>query len=157
MKNLSLILVVWVLGAGLLSAQDTEEPVVKAPSLSGPSAGYLEMGDAFFATLQKGEVAEAFDALTKNSELANKTAEMDGLKTKTREGMDLVGGVKSAEVVKVEPAGAHLVRVTYLAYGSKFPLRWLFYFYEVDQVWRLIDLRVDDSLVRMFGEQEATP
>ncbi len=157
MKILSLVVGMWILGAGSLLAQTEAAPVVETSRLPVPRAEYLRMGDTFFTTLRKGDVSEAFDALTRNSELAAKTAEMDGLKAKTRQGMALIGGVTSAEVVAIDPVGSRLVRVTYLAYGSKYPLRWLLYFYQVNEVWRLIDLRVDDSLVRMFGDREEKP
>lgn len=122
-----------------------------------PRPPYLQMGTEFFNTLQKGEVGTAFDDLTHNSELANKSLELDALKNKTRKGLDLIGGVRSAELLQEEKAGSRLVRLTYLTYGDKYPLRWLLYFYEVDKVWRLIDLRVDDSLIRMFGDREEAP
>ncbi len=158
MRKTTFLLILLLLSRMPVHAQS---PVV-APSVQtsrppAPRPEYLLMGDEFFVTLQKGEVGEAFDGLTKNSELAAKTAETDGLKTQTREGLDLVGGVQSYEVVAIEPVGSRLVRVTYLAYGSKYPLRWLLYFYRVDNGWRLIDLRVDASLVRMFGDRESTP
>lgn len=158
MKTLRFFTALLVLAGPSLFAQDSVAKAAVKPGAPTASASeYLQLAEEFFASLQKSEVGQAFDGLTKNSELAQKTDELEGLKTKTRQGMDLVGGVTSYEVIKIDPAGSRLVRVTCLAYGTKFPLRWLLYFYEVDKVWRLIDLRVDDSLVRMFGAQEETP
>lgn len=110
----------------------------------------------FFSSLQRRELDQAYSELTQNSRLAEKQAEIDALKQKTRQAMDLFGDVIGHELVETRWVGSHMARMTYLSLGKEYPLRWRFYFYEVEKTWRLIDIRVDDNLVRMFDE-EAEP
>lgn len=150
------LLGLWLAGEAVLAQNSTPRPAA-AGNREAVRPEYIQMARQFFEALHKGEVGGAFDDLTRNSELAQKTLELDALKVKTRKGLDLIGGINAWELLKDEKVGSRLRRVSYLTYGDKYPLRWLLYFYEVNNVWRLIDIRVDDSLVRMFGDREETP
>jgi len=115
---------------------------------------------AFFDTLRQGEVDRAYDVLTKNSKIGDNVSDVTTLKDKTRQAIKLYGAIRGYENTQVKPVGTHLVRITCLSLGSELPLRWRFYFYESAAGWKLIDLRVDDRLVDLFGESaeaEATP
>ena len=50
--------------------------------------------------------------------------------------------------------GDRLISYTVISLGKDFPLRWRFYFYKPVDVWKLIDLRVDDRLAAIFDEPE---
>ena len=68
--------------------------------------------------------------------------------------MLVFGVVRGYDLVERKLVGERLLRATYLSLGKDFPLRWRFYFYKADNVWRLVDLRVDDKLTGIFEEVE---
>jgi len=109
--------------------------------------------DRFFSGIARGEIDSAYKELTKNSKLADKVDEIKALKEKTRQAAEMFGEIVGSELVEEENVGMHLTRMTYISFGKNYPLRWRFYFYRPDETWRLIDIRVDDSLLRMFGDQ----
>ena len=108
----------------------------------------------FFGLLQKNEVDPAYEGLMKGSRIAERPEELKTLKSKTREAIDVFGPVQSYELVETRNVGTHLLRRTYLSLNKEFPLRWRFYFYLSGDLWRLIDLRVDDRVTGMFDEAE---
>ena len=111
---------------------------------------------AFFGLLGRGELDQAYSALTKGSKVMGKPEDVQVLKKKTKEAIELFGTIQGHELVETKPIGQRLMRRTYLSLGSEFPLRWRFYFYNANSTWRLIDMRVDDRLVGIFDEpQEA--
>ena len=108
----------------------------------------------FFGLLQKNEVDPAYEGLMKGSRIAERPEELKTLKAKTREAIDVFGPILNYELVETRNVGAHLLRRTYLSLNKEFPLRWRFYFYQSGELWRLIDLRVDDRVTGMFDETE---
>ena len=90
----------------------------------------------------------------KGSRIAERPEELKTLKTKTREAIDVFGPLLNYELVETRNVGTHLLRRTYLSLNKEFPLRWRFYFYQSGELWRLIDLRVDDKLTGIFDESE---
>jgi hypothetical protein len=58
--------------------------------------------------------------------------------------------------VREEKLGTHLMRRTYVLTGETLPLRWKFYFYNPDDRWRLIDLRIDDAIAEWFDDKKGT-
>ena len=79
---------------------------------------------------------------------------MKTLKSKTREAIDVFGPIQNYELVETRNVGAHLLRRTYISLNKEFPLRWRFYFYLSGELWRVIDLRVDDRVTGMFDETD---
>lgn len=108
----------------------------------------------FFGLLQKNEIDPAYEGLMKGSRIAERPDELKTLKTKTREAIEVFGPILSYELVETRNVGTHLLRRTYLSLNKEFPLRWRFYFYQSGELWRLIDLRVDDRVTGMFDETE---
>lgn len=108
----------------------------------------------FFGLLQKGELDQAYDTLTRGSKIAERPEELKALKAKTKEAVEVFGAVLGYEIVESKPIGTRLLRRTYISLGKEFPLRWRLYFYKSENVWRLIDLRVDDRLAGMFEEAD---
>lgn len=106
----------------------------------------------FFALLEKNQIDQAYDQLTKGTPIADKPDDVATLRAKTRDAVDLFGAVQGYEQIVVKNVGAHLMCATYISLGKSYPLRWKFYFYKSDRTWRLIDIRVDDRLVEMFDE-----
>ena len=125
-----------------------------APPTAGPINNPTQMTAAFFALLEKGSVDAAYSSLARGSRIAEKPDELRQLKTKTNEAIEVFGAVVGYDLVDSKAIGARLLRTTYVSHGKTFPLRWRFYFYNPDGVWRLIDLRVDDKLTGIFDEPE---
>lgn len=137
-------------------------PPVATPIPSGTAAapnvgGIDEPGKAaaeFFTLLQKGQIDEAYANLTKGSKIGERPEELQTLKSKTTEAIQVFGSILGYELLETKAVGTNLMRRTYLSLGKDFPLRWRFYFYQTGGQWRLVDLRVDDRLGGMFDEQE---
>lgn len=111
-----------------------------------------EIVHTFFGLLEKQEIDAAYTGLTSGSKIAERPEELRGLKTKTREAIAVFGTISGYDLVESRPVGQRLVRATYISLGREFPLRWRFYFYKAEEIWRLIDLRVDDKLTGIFDE-----
>jgi hypothetical protein len=107
----------------------------------------------FFATLEKGDVDRAYSKLTEGSKISQNAEQSELIRKKTAEAIEAFGQIRGSELVEMEWAGTHLVRMTYISLGENFPLRWRFYFYQRQQAWRLVDIRVDDSLKDFFHER----
>ena len=132
-------------------AEATEKPLA-APA--GVPDGIAQMVAVFFGSLQKVEVDQAYNNLTKGSKIAEKPEELKQLKAKTQEAIEVFGAIAGYDLVEAKSVGNRLVRATYASHGKVYPLRWRFYFYRPEDVWRLIDMRVDDKLTGMFDEPE---
>jgi len=136
----------------------SETPTVttRAPAAASPTVSGLEvptrMVAEFFGLIAKGQIDEAYANLTKGSKTIEKPEDLRVLKQKTREAIEVFGAISGHELVESKPIGTRLLRRTYLSLGAEFPLRWRFYFYNANERWRLIDLRVDDRLAGMFDE-----
>jgi hypothetical protein len=124
---------------------------------SAPPEPVKESLDTFFAALKDKEIDRAFDQLVKSSPIAEKAEDMALLKTKTRQAIEMFGRISGGELIETKMVGTHLLRTTALSLGSLYPLRWRFYFYRVEETWRLIDIQVDDRLGSMFDEPDNKP
>jgi hypothetical protein len=108
----------------------------------------------FFAYLQRKEVEQAYDQLTRGTKIAERAEDVKMLKSKTKDALAVFGAMQGYEVVATRKVGERLLSHTVISLGKDFPLRWRFYFYKPGEVWRLIDMRVDDRLAAMFDEKE---
>ena len=122
-----------------------------APEQSEDNAP-ITMISAFFSSIEKGELDDAYAKLMRGSKIAERPEEIRQLKTKTKEAIGVFGGIEGFEHVETKDVSSRLLRCTYLSLGKEFPLRWRFYFYRANRVWRIIDLRVDDRLGSIFEE-----
>lgn len=120
------------------------------PMLDGPA----QIVSTFFDALKEGKIDDGYATLTKGSKIGEKPEEVRQLKAKTREAIEVFGNIYGFDFVESRAIGQRLVRATYVSLGKVFPLRWRFYFYKTDDVWRLIDMRVDDKLTGIFDEPE---
>jgi len=108
----------------------------------------------FFSYLQRKEVEQAYDQLTRGTKIAERAEDVKTLKAKTKEAIDVFGPIMGYDSVVTKYVGTRLVSYTGVSLGKEFPLRWRFYFYKPQDTWKLIDLRVDDRLAAMFDEPE---
>ena len=148
------------LAADIASAQDKKPktpPVAETPAPTPRTAENdlpAQVAAIFFGLLQKNEIEPAYEGLMKGSRIAERPEELKTLKSKTKEAIEVFGPIQAYELVETRNVGTHLLRRTYLSLNKEFPLRWRFYFYLSGEVWRLIDLRVDDRVTGMFDESE---
>jgi hypothetical protein len=115
-----------------------------------------EAMEMFFVALKAGQVDVAYDALVKGSVIADRKDDVQGLKERTRHALDNFGPISGYEVIDEKTVGTTLLRKTCLSLNTDLPLRWRFYFYKTEGVWRLVDLRVDDGLVELFEDSVRT-
>ncbi len=108
----------------------------------------------FFAYVQRKEVDQAYDQLTRGTKIAERAEDVKLLKSKTKDALAMFGTVLGYEIVTKKNVSERLVSYTCISLGKEFPLRWRFYFYKPADLWKLVDLRVDDRLAAIFDEQE---
>jgi hypothetical protein len=109
----------------------------------------------FFTFIAQYKIDEGYEYLTRGSKIAEKESDIQTLKTKTREAIQVFGEITGHELVARKEVGSRLTSLTYVTFGKNFPLRWRFYFYRPDDQWKLVDIRVDDRLADIFGERDA--
>ncbi len=133
-------------------------PVPPGSAVRKPSGDEcMDLAGVFFDSLAKNLIDDAYVNLTRGSKIADRPDELGTLKQKTREAISLFGEIKGFEVIENKAVGTTLRRYTIVSFGRDFPLRWRFYFYRVENQWRLIDLHVDDRLNGIFAEDADTP
>lgn len=138
---------------GVIKGEVVQRATHANPMLDGPA----QIVTTFFASLKDGKIDEGYATLTKGSKIAEKPEELRQLKAKTREAIEVFGIINGFDFVESKAVGQRTVRATYISLGKVFPLRWRFYFYKPEDVWRLIDMRVDDKLTGIFDEAEEAP
>ncbi len=160
MKILQILLVSSLLGATVF-AQNAVPAVVAKPSGSAEvepppteADGPEKIIARFFSYLQRKEVDQAYDQLTRGTKIAERAEDVKTLKAKTKEAISVFGPILGFDSVVKKNVGNRLVSYTMLSLGKEFPLRWRFYFYKPLDTWKLIDLRVDDRLAAMFDETD---
>lgn len=136
-----------------LAANEIPAGAAPAPA-AADAAAPVQLAAQFFAALREGEIEQAYATLTKGSKIGDRPEELRLLKQKTKEAIEVFGVISGYELVENKTVGTRLIRATYISLGKEFPLRWRFYFYKADSVWRLVDLRVDDKLTGIFEEAE---
>ena len=148
----------FVFGSALLCASPVfAQDASPSPSASAVVAGEKEpkqFVDAFFKGLETGKVDNAYDQLLVGSKIAE-SLEVSTLRSKTKDAIREFGDITGYDIADVKPVGDHLVRFTCVSIGKSFPIRWRFYFYNTADHWKLIDIRVDDHIADLFGEQPA--
>ncbi|HWB59234.1 MAG TPA: hypothetical protein VG733_07070 [Chthoniobacteraceae bacterium] len=162
-KTFLLIAALALVFPGISRAQSRKSPTpapMPAPVSStlsyGPDLTVDKIVEKFFDYLAQGKVDDAYAFLTNGTKIGDDLKEMANLKTSTREAIEKFGDIKGSELVGIQPAGAHLLRATYVSLGAAYPLRWKFYFYRLEPgtAWKLIDIGVDDRLVDMFDDNK---
>ncbi len=133
-------------------AKPTATLAVETPS--SDADGPEKIIARFFTQLERREVDQAYDQLTRGTKIAERAEDVRTLKSKTREAITVFGPMLGYDSVVTKKVGTRLVSYTLISLGKEFPLRWRFYFYKPMDTWRLIDIRVDDRLNAMFDETD---
>jgi len=129
----------------------SSEPLA-TPTPAGKLPDAASVIDTFFNTMKAGRTEAAYDALVKDTVIGQRAEDVKGLKERTQQAIDNYGPIAGYETVEERAVGTCLLRRTCISLNSDLPLRWRFYFYKSNDVWRLVDLRVDDGLVELFNE-----
>ncbi len=108
--------------------------------------------ELFFLALKAGQVDAGYDALVRQTIIAERQNDVAALKERTKQAIDNYGPISGFEVVDEKTVGESLMRRTCISLNADLPLRWRFYFYKSGGAWRLVDLRVDDALVELFED-----
>lgn len=108
--------------------------------------------ELFFLALKAGQVDAGYDALVRQTIIAERQNDVIALKERTKQAIDNYGPISGFEVVDEKTVGESLMRRTCISLNADLPLRWRFYFYKSGGAWRLVDLRVDDALVELFED-----
>ncbi len=106
----------------------------------------------FFEKIEADQVERAYEELTLGTVVATRPEEAARLRDQTQAALDAYGPTFGYELLATERVGESLERRTYLLKGDVLPLRWRFYFYSGNGDWKLVDLRVDDDLVKTVDE-----
>lgn len=148
---------------GAKTPDATPVPAGKATAVAAPAKSEeakpaaddpANAAEAFFTLLGQNLVEQAYTNLTRGSKIADRPEELQTLKARTNDAIQIFGTIHGHELLESKQVGAHLLRRTYLSLGHDFPLRWRFYYYKTGDQWRLVDLRVDDRLSAVFEEPE---
>jgi hypothetical protein len=132
------------------SAEPAASPSAHAPKQKPEDPGALI--SAFFLALKSGQVNAAYEALIRNTIIAERKENAKQLMESTKKAIDSYGPVSGYEVVDTLQVGSNLVRQTCISLNQDLPLRWRFYFYRSGGAWKIVDIRVDDGLVELFEE-----
>lgn len=138
----------------LIFSTGTNTPAAPAP-MPGPARRLDKAGEAmdmFFLALKANQISAAYDALVKDTIIAERAADVTALKEKTKQAFESYGPISGYEVVDEKIVGSSLLRRTCISLNTDLPLRWRFYFYRSEGAWRLVDIRIDDALVELFEE-----
>ncbi|WP_187146958.1 hypothetical protein [Candidatus Methylacidiphilum infernorum] len=108
--------------------------------------------EKFFNQMLQGDIQRAFQELLVNSRLASRHENINMLIDKTSQAMSYYGKADSFEIYDSKSYGSRLYVITYLLNLELQPLRWRFVYYKPDKVWKLIDIRVDDSLEDLISK-----
>ncbi|MFV0338317.1 MAG: hypothetical protein ACK5LK_08775 [Chthoniobacterales bacterium] len=133
------------------------QPDVKASVLSEDKNTPAEQVKNFFHLLREGKLAAAYEGITKDTIISENKADVEALEQQTEKAIAAYGGIAGFEFVSSQAAGKHLFRMTCLSLNTDLPLRWRFYFYASGGQWRLIDIRIDDGLMELFGDGDLKP
>ena len=140
-----------VLAAAPLCAQPGAAPEKPQGALAVAGDPAKQVED-FFRVLTEGRVDAAYDILLQGSKIAEMPRDVATLKAKTREAIRVFGDINGYDLVDTKEVGRHLTRYTCLSLSKNLPIRWRFYFYKANDAWKLIDIRIDDRLLDLFGE-----
>lgn len=131
----------------------TPDAPMATPTPSSKNAeSPTEKIELFFLALKANQVSAAYDALIRNTPIAGRPDEVAALKERSEKAIDQFGAIAGYEIIDESAIGTHLLRRTAISLNTDLPLCWRFYFYRAGGEWRLVDLRVDDGIAKLFED-----
>lgn len=118
---------------------------VKYYDATVPQELHTRIGD-FFKLIIRADYERAYKELLKNSPLLRKDKEITNLIGQTERGAEIYGAIKGFEAVDAEVASNSLVKCRYLGLNSRYPMRWVFTFYNSpENGWVVTNIKFDDQ------------
>ncbi len=114
----------------------------------------LQQSNIFFSKLIRNQIDSAYDALLKDSPLANKKEQISKLKTETYRSIELYGAMTGYEIVRSELVSSSLLKISYIALHTRYPMRWMITFYKSKELgWIIINIKFDDNVEFFFSDE----
>lgn len=102
--------------------------------------------EAFFVSLDKGDIAGAYERIFFGSGMSEKKPDtLAMLKLQTESGLSHYGKILGPDFVKEEKFGTSIVRLVYVLKSEVFPTEWEFYFYKPKDSWFLASVKFNDQ------------
>ena len=107
----------------------------------------------FFNELMDSNVISAYNHLFESSYISQKTNKVNKLINSTHKAIEQYGNLKGYEAVNHEIVSPSYIRLRYLGLHSRFPLRWIFTFYNSpDNGWIITNVKFDDYSEEFFTD-----
>lgn len=108
----------------------------------------------FFNSLVEGEVEKAFTQMLEGSPIGEKKEQVNSLIAQTKRSIDIYGSLMQYQEVSNELVTSSFLRVRYLGLHSKFPMRWIFTFYNSPETgWIVTNIKFDDLSEYYFEDE----
>lgn len=107
----------------------------------------------FFEEISDGKVKEAFDEFLKDSPIKSNTEDVQSLINQTDRSLKIYGKFHQAEFVNGHFASKSYIRLRYLGLYDKYPMRWIFTFYNSPKMgWIVTNIKLDDLSEFYLGD-----
>lgn len=107
----------------------------------------------FFEEIEDGNVKEAFDDFLKDSPIKNNTEDVNSLINQTERSIKIYGKFNESEFVNGHFASKSYIRLRYLGLYDKYPMRWIFTFYNSPKMgWIVTNIKLDDLSEFYLGD-----
>ncbi len=143
-----LILLAFFLSLNAYSQEESlpkSSTTVKYYDATVPQELHTRISD-FFKLVIRAEYENAYKELLKNSPLLRKDKELVNLTTQTEKAAEIYGAIKGFEAVDAEVASNSLIKCRYLGLNTRYPMRWVFTFYNSPaEGWIITNIKFDDQ------------
>jgi hypothetical protein len=101
--------------------------------------------EAFFTTLQQGQISAAYTKLLEGSNIPKDKGTGLAIHKQTERVLPQLGKIIGYEILREEKLGTSLVRLVYLLKSERHPSVWEFYFYKPRNAWFVSQVRFSDQ------------
>ncbi|NJK90528.1 MAG: hypothetical protein HC904_01070 [Blastochloris sp.] len=129
-----------------IRVDDMREYMPAQPNPVNPPKEVALKIEKFFITIQSNRSPDAFKELLTGSSIDSTGPNVDGFVQRTEKAIKEYGAMKNYELFDHRPLTPEFSLLIYFSHLETEPLRWHFYFETKGEAWKLINLRVDDSL-----------
>jgi len=153
MKNL-LILAILISSLSFSYAQEggTQYNTSNSENLNIPVEVSTKI-DNFFKVLISGEVKSAYQEILKKSPILENDDDLINLVNQTKKSIKIYGDIKDYEVVNADKPSNSFIRLRYIGLHTKFPMRWIFTYYNSPTMgWIITNIKLDDMSEFFFKD-----
>jgi hypothetical protein len=109
--------------------------------------------EAFFATLQQGQIPAAYGKLLEGSNIPRDKGAGLSIRKQTETAIPQFGKILGYEILREEKLGTSLVRLVYLLKSERHPTVWEFYFYKPKNAWFVSQVHFSDAFDALESKQ----